>query len=396
MIVKPFGGLEANTSEVERISCPPYDVVSLEEAKAFAKDPHSFMRVVRSDAIVRNGEDVYEIASKELKRFVDDGLLLKNKKPAFYIYSQMMGNHSQTGIIACVSSKEYPEKIKRHELTRKEKEDERLNHILATHAHTGQVFLMYRSQLAIKKLMNTDMAKLLYNVKTKAPETIHKIYKIEDERLMDEIVSAFSELNAFYIADGHHRAAASVRAAKKIGGEGEWNYFMATIFPHDELQIMGNHRIVKTLGKIGVEKFLINVKSAGFDVKCTYNEVPEISLHVMGMYLDGKWYKIKAKDVDNSDLIERLDVQILQRRILEPVFDIKDPRTNPDLTFIGGTYGAMDLKKAVDSGEGKVAFLMYPTQVEDVINVADANLIMPPKSTWFEPKLRSGFVVHDF
>ncbi len=395
MFVKPFGGLEAKSTEVDRMNCPPYDVVSLEEAKQFSVDPHSFMRVVRPDAISKEGENIYEVAAKEFNRFINEKLFVKNEKPSFYIYSQKMPSHTQTGLIACVPASAYPQHIKRHELTRKEKEDERMKHILATHAHTEHVFLMYRAIKEIKKLMRVDLGNHLYNFKTKNPDTIHDVYRIEDNTMIEDIAQSFQEVDSFYIADGHHRASASVKVAQQIGGDGEWNYFMATIFPHDELQILGYHRIVKDLNGNGSE-FLKKIKDAGFDVKKTYEMPPKLSKHIMGMYMEGEWYMLKAVDVDDSDPISALDVSILQERILDNILDIKDPRTDPKLGFIGGVNGFADLKKAVDSNECKVAFYMHPTDVESVMEVADKNMIMPPKSTWFEPKLRSGFLVHTF
>jgi uncharacterized protein (DUF1015 family) len=395
MLVKPFGGLEAKSTEVERMNCPPYDVVDLEEAKKFSADTHSFMRIVRPDSIAKAGEDIYEIAAKELNRFIDEKLFIKNEKPSFYIYSQKMLSHVQTGLVACVPASSYPEHIKRHELTRKEKEDERMKHILATHAHTEHVFLMYKSQKEIKKLMRIDLGKHLYNFKTENPDTIHNLYRVEDSALIQDITHAFQNVDAFYIADGHHRASASVRVAAEMGGSGEWNYFMATIFPHDELQILGYHRIVKSID--GSESdFLRKIKDAGFDVKKTYNKPPELSKHTIGMYMEGEWYSLRAMDVDESDLINALDVSILQERILDNILGIKDPRTDSKLDFVGGVNGFEDLKKAVDAKEYKVAFYMHPTEVGSVIEFADKNMIMPPKSTWFEPKLRSGFLVHTF
>ncbi len=395
MLVKPFGGLEAKSTEVERMNCPPYDVVSLEEAKRFSLDPNSFMRVIRPDAIAKEGEDIYEVAAREFNRFIDEKLFVKNEKPSFYIYSQKMSSHTQTGLIACVPTVAYPQHIKRHELTRKEKEEERMKHILATHAHTEHVFLMYRAMKEIKKLMRVDLGNHLYNFKTKNPDTIHDVYRIEDSAMIEDIAQSFEEVDSFYIADGHHRASASVRVAQQIGGDGEWNYFMATIFPHDELQILGYHRIVKDLNGNGSE-LLKKIKDAGFEVKKTHEIPPKLSKHIIGMYMEGEWYTLKAVDVDDSDPIRSLDVSILQERILDNILGIKDPRTDPKLGFIGGVNGFADLKKAVDSKEYKVAFYMHPTDVESVMNVADKDMIMPPKSTWFEPKLRSGFLVHTF
>ncbi|HEU23752.1 MAG: DUF1015 domain-containing protein [Mesoaciditoga sp.] len=390
MIVRPFGGLEAKSTEINRINCPPYDVVDFKEAKDFAKDPHSFMRIVRPDAIAKEGENIYDLAAKELKRFVDEGLLIRNERPSLYIYVQKTASHTQTGVMACVQASDYPEKIKRHELTRKEKEEERMKHILTTRAHTEQVFLMYRSKKEIKKLMRSDLATHLYKFTTENPATIHDLYRIEDSVLVDDIIEAFKSVEAFYIADGHHRAAASVRAASEIGGSGEWNYFMATIFPHDELEILGYHRIIKK--SIDTSKLIKSLKEANFEVT-KRSTIPSVAPHVIGMY-NGEWYELKAKVVD-EDPVRSLDVSILQERVLDPLFGIKDPRTDPDIEFVG-MAGPKELQKIVDDERGKIAFYMYPTSVESVINVADSGMIMPPKSTWFEPKLRSGLVVHTF
>ena len=391
MMVRPFGGLEAKNSLIDRINCPPYDVVDLEEAKSFARDPYSFMRVIRPDAIATENEDIYDLAHKELKRFVDEGLLLKKTENVLYIYAQKTRSHLQTGLIGCVETFDYPQKIKRHELTRKEKEEERMRHILATHAHTEQVFLMYRSQKEIKKLIRKDLSTHLFSFKTDDPETFHDLYRVEDHELIEDIIEAFKTVESFYIADGHHRAAASVRAAEQIGGQGEWNYFMATIFPHDELEILGYHRIVKK--SKDASKLLSSLKAAGFEVTKRHNP-PSLAAHTIGMY-NGEWYELKIKDIDESDPIKSLDVSLLQERVLEPIFEIKDPRTDPDIEFMG-RVGPRELESIVNSGKAKIAFYMYPTSVESVMRVADDGLIMPPKSTWFEPKLRSGLVVHTF
>lgn len=396
MFVKPFGGLEAKGTEIDRINCPPYDVVTLEEARKFSADPHSFMRVIRPDSIAKNGEDIYGIASKELKRFVDEGLFVKNEKPSLYIYSQKMGTHMQTGLVACVPANEYPEHIKRNELTRKAKEEERMHHILSTRAHTEHVFLMYSAVKEIKRLMRIDLANHLYHFKTVLPDTIQDVYRIDDEHLIADITDAFKNVDAFYIADGHHRVAASVRVSQEIEGSGEWNYFMATIFPHDELKILGYHRIIKSINGISLSVFLKKVHDAGFEVKNNYGTIPQLSKHVIGMYVEGEWYELKVMNVDNSNPVNSLDVSILQERILDDILEIKDPRTDPNIDFIGGIIGANDLKAAIDSKEGKIAFYVHPIDVESVIEISDRKMIMPPKSTWFEPKLRSGFLVHPF
>ena len=396
MIVKPFKALRPVKEYAERVQCPPYDVVSLNEAKKAVKDPYSFMSVIRPDAVAKEGESIYEVASMELKRLVEKKVLTRHEKPAFYMYSQMMNDHSQNGLVACVDTSEYPERIKRHELTRADKEEERTKHMLSTRANTGQVFLTYKSVDGIKKLLDPTKANLLYEVKSENPEVIHRVYSVDDPMLIDEITKAFSAIPAFYIADGHHRASASARVSKEIGGNGEWNYFMATIFPHDELNLMGYHRIVKDLNDMSAQDFLARVKIAGFDVSAVSNVVEPAATHHFGMYLNGRWYELRALDVEESDPIKRLDVSILQERILSAIFAITDPRTDPKIGFVGGIHGVNSLQSFVNSGKYAVAFALYPTQIEDVMNVADANLFMPPKSTWFEPKLRSGLLVHTF
>ncbi len=396
MIVKPFKALRPAKEYVKRVQCPPYDVVSLDEAKKIAKGPYSFMRVVRPDAVARAGENMYEVADRELKRLVKEKVLVRNEKPAFYIYSQTMNGLTQTGLVACVAASEYPERIKRHELTRTDKEDERTKHILSTRTNTGQVFLTYRSVDEIKKLLDSTNGTPLYEVESKNPEVTHRVYSVEDPVLIEKITKAFSTIPTFYIADGHHRASASVRVSNEIGGKGEWNYFMATIFPHDELNLMGYHRVVKDLGGMSAQDFVARVKSSGFNVSAVSDIVEPAAAHHFGMYLEGRWYELRALDVEDSDPIKRLDVSILQERILNAILAISNPRTDPRIDFVGGVHGLISLQTLVNSGKYAVAFALYPTQIEDVMDVADASLFMPPKSTWFEPKLRSGLLMHTF
>ena len=397
MIVRPFKALRPDPKYVERVQCPPYDVVTKEEAKKYTEDPYSFMSVIRPDAIAKEDENIYEVAARELKKLVREKVLIRDEKPLFYLYSQTMGQHTQTGLVACVAAKEYPKKIKRHELTRTDKERERIKHILATRANTGQVFLTFRSDDNLKKAINVENGRLLYEVKSKKPDVIHRIYSIEDESDIKRIEEVFDDVPAFYIADGHHRASASVQVSKEFNGEGEWNYFMATIFPHDELQLMGYHRVVKDLNGMSKEEFLERLKKANFDV-CEVNSsvVEPKAVHHFGMYLDGKWYELKAIDVNEKDPIKKLDVSILQERVLSPLLGIENPRTDSRIDFVGGIRGIPYLKSLVDNENYAVAFALYPTRIEDVMEVADADLFMPPKSTWFEPKLQSGLLIHTF
>ncbi len=396
VIVRPFEALRPDKKYVERVQCPPYDVVNKVEAKEYAKDPYSFMRVVRPDVIAKDDENIYEVAARELSKLVSKKVLIRDSHPTFYLYSQTMGNHVQTGLVACVAAEEYPHKIKRHELTRTEKERERIEHILATRANTGQVFLTYKSDENLKELMNVENGELIYEVKSENPTVIHRIYSISNEKLREEISLAFEKVPAFYIADGHHRASASVQVSKKFEGEGEWKYFMATIFPHDELKLFGYHRVIKDLNGLSKNELIEKLKKAGFEVKDSEKGGDPSDVHTFGMYLEGKWYELKAMKIDEDDPIKRLDVSILQERVLAPILGINDPRTDSRIDFVGGIRGTFYLRKLVDEGEYRLAFSLYPTKIEDVMAVADAGLFMPPKSTWFEPKLRSGLLIHTF
>ncbi|WP_036225439.1 DUF1015 domain-containing protein [Mesoaciditoga lauensis] len=396
MIVRAFRALRPDPKYVEKVQCPPYDVVTKEEAEEYAREPYSFMRVIRPEVVAKEGESIYEVAARELKRLISENVLVREEKPKFYLYSQTMGKHTQTGLVACVAAEEYPEKIKRHELTRTDKERERMNHILATRANTGQVFLTYRNNDELDDLLNVNNGKLLYEVKSKNPDVIHRIYSIEDEKIAQSIVEAFQKVPAFYIADGHHRASASARVSKELGGEGEWNYFMATIFPHNELQLMGYHRVIKDLNGLTEKEFLEKLQKANFDVAEVDGVVEPKTPHHFGMYLLGRWYELRATKVNEKDPIERLDVSILQQRVLDPILGIKNPRTDSRIDFVGGIRGIPYLESLVDSKDYVLAFALYPTRIEDVMEVADSNLFMPPKSTWFEPKLQSGLLIHTF
>ncbi len=396
MIVRPFKALRPAPEYVKRVQCPPYDVVTEEEAKKYVEDPYSFMNVIRPDVVVKEKEDIYEVAAREFKRLIREKALIRDEKPKFYLYFQTMGKHTQTGLVACVAAEEYPQKIKRHELTRTDKEKERMKHILATRANTGQVFLTYKSVSEIKELLNVKNGKLLYEVKSKNPDVIHRIYSIENEDISKRIVEAFKNVPAFYIADGHHRASASVQVAKELGGNGEWNYFMATIFPHDELQLMGYHRVIRDLNGLSTKEFLDGLRKADFDVVEMPSVIEPKAPHHFGMYLNGKWYELRATNVSEEDPIKRLDVSILQERVLAPLLGIENPRTDSRIDFVGGIRGIPYLQTLVNNEDYVLAFALYPTRIEDVMAVADANLFMPPKSTWFEPKLRSGLLIHTF
>ncbi len=403
MVVKPFKGFRPRKDVVERFIVKPYDIVSREEArKEIQKNPISFYKVTKPEAeftedIDPSSDDVMRKARKNLEKFMSDGILVQDDRESFYVYRQIMGKHIQTGLVALFSVDEYLEgKIKKHELTRKKKEEERTKHVYYTKAHTGPVFLMYRSDSEV----NESFQRV---VETKEPENVliddagivHEFYVIDDKRQVESIKKAFEKVQAFYIADGHHRAAAAVRASDMLKGEvddDERNYFLGIVFPHDELRIMDYNRIVKHSIE---KKELLRRLEKDFEIERVYERPyrPK-KKHEIGLYVgSGEWYIMKPLNVP-EDTLSSLDVEILQKKVLSPIFGIEDPRTDERIDFVGGIKGLCILEKLVDEEGWDFAFSMYPTSVEDLMKIADEGKIMPPKSTWFEPKLKSGFVVH--
>jgi len=412
VIVRPFKALRPRKDLVDRVACPPYDVVTEEEVRSIVSgNPYSFLNIVRAEATFEKGvnpydEKVYRKARKNLERFVEEGILLREDSPAFYIYRQTMGEHQQTGIVACVSVDEYlANKIKKHELTRQDKEDDRTRHIVNLKANTGPVFLTYRACEELDRFVQEIL------VKDPAPEydfedengVNHTVWVIKKSDLTEAIADFFREIDCFYIADGHHRAAAAVRAREHFRnlnphhrGDEEYNFFMAVIFPHDQLQILPYNRVVKDFGGMNEEKFIERVNEKFELEKAEKEPFEPQERHLFGMYM-GRWYALRAKPgtYDPDDPVDSLDVQILQKNLLAPILKIEDPRRDSRIDFIGGIKGVEYLQKLVDEGKYALAFSMYPTSVEELMKVADAGMIMPPKSTWFEPKLRSGLFVHE-
>ncbi|QTA37716.1 DUF1015 domain-containing protein [Thermosipho ferrireducens] len=410
MVVRPFKGLRPREDMVEKVAAKPYDVVTTEEARKEAeKNPYTFYRVTRpeinfdsevdtqSDEVILKGKEILEMFQKE-------GVMILEDKPAFYIYRETMGDYSQIGIYATFSTKEYQEgKIKKHELTRKDKEDERAKHVQLLKAHAGPVFLMYRAKPEVDELIIKHTEKTPVYDYTDDSGVHHTLWVVKDENEVKEIEEAFKNINAFYIADGHHRAAAAARAAEAFAkenpghtGKEEYNYFLAVLFPHNQLNILDYNRVVKDLNGLGEEEFIEKLKE-----KFLIEDAPESpykpqTKHEFGMYLSGKWYKLTAKKgtYDENDVVSSLDVSILQENLLKPILGIENPRTDKRISFVGGIKGVKELQRLVDNGEFKVAFSMYPTSIEELLAVADEGKIMPPKSTWFEPKLKSGLVVH--
>ncbi len=409
-IIKAFKGVRPKKELVEKIASPPYDVLSSKEARELAKDnPYSFLHVIKPEIDLEEGinlydERVYKKAAENFNNFMEKGYLIQDNEPYFYIYKQIMGNHSQIGFVGVASVEDYEKGIiKKHELTREEKEIDRTRHILSLNAQAGPVFLVYR------KNESESLNSILESVEKESPEydftssdgVRHIFWVIKDKALINSIESAFEKIPYLYIADGHHRSAAALRVRnikmkenKNHTGKEPYNFFLTVIFPHDQMNIMAYNRVIKDLNGFTVEEILKRMEKV-FEINETDRQAP-VQKHNIVMYVEGKWYclSVKKEAFNPEDPIESLDVQILQKNVISPIFGINDIRKDKRIDFVGGIRGTEYLKKLVDSGEFKVAFSMYPTSIEELLKVADAKKIMPPKSTWFEPKLKSGVVVH--
>ncbi|MEZ7892989.1 MAG: DUF1015 family protein [Candidatus Wallbacteria bacterium] len=409
-IFKPFKGYHPDSKNAAEVICLPYDVINSQEARELAKGkPNSFLHVDKSEIDLDPGinlydQKVYDKASENLKKLMTGKVLIQDSKPCFYIYKQIMDGRTQIGLVGCASAEEYWKNIiKKHELTRKDKEDDRTKHVDVCNANTGMVFLTYRAQKSINDMLDGVMKNTpIFDVTTE-DNVKHILYKIEDEKIIAKLQEEFKNIDYLYIADGHHRTASGGRIAQvrkernsKHTGNEEYNFFMAAAFPHDQLYIMDYNRLVKDLNGHSFDQFMAEI-SKKFEVK-KHGKTPfkPSKMHTFGMYIGGDWYELHAKShvFDPKDPIDCLDVTILQKNVLDPLLAIKDPRTDKRIDFVGGIRGLGELQKLVDSDKFKVAFAMFPTTIEQLMDIADADKIMPPKSTWFEPKLRSGVLVH--
>jgi uncharacterized protein (DUF1015 family) len=410
-VVRPFKAVRPNKDVVDKVICLPYDVMNRKEAKEMAQgNPFSYLHVVRSEMDVPEDMDqydplVYQTARKNLDAFQADGTLVQDPTPRYYIYRQIMWGRVQTGIVACTSIDDYMNDIiKKHEFTRPVKEVDRINNFDVCDANTEPVFLSYKKNDEINEIVN-DWIKFhmpVYNVTTD-DEITHIFWDISDDAKNARIQEIFAGIDYLYIADGHHRSASSVKVGLKrreeypdYDGTEEFNFFMAVIFPDEDLFIMDYNRVVKDLNGHDQEAFLAAV-SEKFDVVVSEQEGPykPMDARNFGMFLGGKWYSLTAKTgiYDDNDPVDRLDVSILQKNLLDPILGIKDPRTDNRIDFIGGIRGLGELERRCGL-DMAVAFSMYPTTMADLIAIADAGEVMPPKSTWFEPKLRSGMFIH--
>ncbi len=403
MLIKPFAALRPAPEKAAAVAAVPYDVVDTAEARALAAgNPDSFLHVSRPeidlpDSVDIHSDAVYAQGARALRAFQTRGTLLREADERLYVYRQVMGAHSQTGVVACCHIEDYAaDIIRKHEKTRKDKEDDRTRHCLELNANTGPVFLTYRDQAAVDALVAQVQAGTpLYDF-TAADGIRHTVWRVEGDAA--PWVETFRQVPLAYVADGHHRAAAAFRAGKHRRennpahtGKEEYNWFLAVLFPASQLRILAYNRCVADLNGLSSAKFLARVRAI-FKTEPATGAEPAGPREIR-MYLGGAWHQLRW-DEFAADPVGRLDVSVLQDRLLAPVLGIDDPRTNTRISFVGGIRGAGELVRRVDSGRDAVAFSMYPTTVSQMMDIADAGQIMPPKSTWFEPKLRSGLLVH--
>ncbi len=408
-VIRPFECVRPEKSIAGRVAALPYDVYDSKEAReVVAKEPLSFLKIDRAETqfdeqVDMYSQEVYQKAHDMLMEAIDDGTFITDSDRAYYVYELTMDGRTQTGIAACASIDDYLNNvIKKHENTRADKEQDRINHVDACGAQTGPIFLAYRAN----EVINGEVAKAkekepLYSF-TSDDGIRHQVWKISDEASVGNIEDAFAGISQIYIADGHHRAASAVKVGLKrresnpgYTGDEEFNYFLSVLFPDEELMIMPYNRVVKDLNGMSEEEFVARIKEK-FIVNESSTQVSPAKKGEFGMYLGKKWYTLTAREeILSNDPVDGLDVAVLQNNVLEPLLGIHDPKTDKRIDFVGGIRGLGELERRCDE-DCVLAFSMYATSISELFAVADAGLLMPPKSTWFEPKLRSGLFIHRF
>lgn len=407
--IKPFRCVRPEVSVADRVAALPYDVYNRKEAKAeVEREPLSFLKIDRAetsfdDSVDTYAPEVYAKAKELLQKDIQDGIYERDEQEAYYIYELVMDGRSQTGLVACASVDDYVNcVIKKHENTRADKEVDRITHVDTCSAQTGPIFLAYRSNQIINDIVEKAKKESpLYDF-TAVDGISHRVWKVAAKKDIEAIQKAFSEIDRIYIADGHHRAASAVKVGLKRReenpantGSEEYNFFLSVLFPDDQLMIMDYNRTVKDLNGLSTDEFIGRVKE-NFEVQKSDTPVKPSVKGQFGMYLEKQWYCLTAKKslFEGKDAVGSLDVSVLQDYLLGPVLGIGDPRTDARIDFVGGIRGLSELEKRAD-GDMKISFSMYPTSIMELFDVADQNLLMPPKSTWFEPKLRSGLFIHE-
>lgn len=411
-VLKAFKGLRPPVEIARQLASRPYDVLNSEEARVEAKgNPHSLLRVTKAEidlpeGIDVHGKEVYDKVVENFELFKTNKWLVQDTEPKLYIYAQTMDGRTQYGIVGCTSIEDYfNNNIKKHELTRKDKEEDRMIHVRITDANVEPVFFSYPANTKIDSIVSTVVTSSLPVYDFIADDGFgHHFWTIDDKNTIDEIIRIFeTEIPSLYVADGHHRTAAAALVGEEKrknnpnhNGTEEYNFFMSVLFPDNQLKIIDYNRVVKDLNGLTAEEFFARLESV-FIIENKGGDICKPStLHNFSMYFEGSWYSLTAKQgtYSDTDPIGVLDVTILSSLVLDTILDIKDLRTSTRVDFVGGIRGLGELKRRVDSGEMKVAFALYPVSMQQLINIADTGNIMPPKTTWFEPKLRSGLVVH--
>jgi len=403
-LLQPFTGLRPTPEKAADVAAAPYDVMSFAEARTMAEGrPWSFLHVSRPELDLPDGTDpysdaVYQKGAENLAAMAEAGVLIRDASPCYYVYRIIMGDHSQTGIVAATPVEAYNRNIvRKHEFTRPDKEDDRVRQIDSVDAQTGPVLVVHQTQDSVQKVLAEMTAgDPTYDV-TQPDGVRHIVWAITDPDAVSTVAQAYAPVNVLYIADGHHRSAAASRVAElreaRDGTGSAHERFLIVAFPAEELNILDYNRVVKDLNGLSPEDFLAKVSDM-FEISESGDQARPEQPHRFGMYLGGTWYVLDAKSppADDAEPLDRLDVKLLSDRLLEPVLGIADPRTDKRIDFVGGIRGLGALEERVDSGDWAVAFALFPTSIEDLMAVADANEVMPPKSTWFEPKLADGLV----
>jgi uncharacterized protein (DUF1015 family) len=408
-LIRPFAGLRPAPGRAAEVIAPPYDVLNTEEARERARGkPWSFLHISKPEIDLPAGADpygaaVYAKGRENFEKMSREGVLRRDPEPYYYVYRLVMGAHRQTGIVAAASVPDYEaNRIRKHEFTRPDKEDDRVRQIEALNAQTGPVFLTYRHAPAVDAVIES-VVRDEPDVDVTADDGVrHTLWVMRDRGRIGAITAAFDAMPCLYIADGHHRSAAAARvaAARRAANPGHtggepYNYFLSVIFPDDQMQILDYNRVVRDLNGLTPEDFQRKIETA-FDMKSESAAVRPARAGEFGMYLKGRWYRLNVKPerVPADDPVKRLDVSLLQDNLIAPVLGIDDPRRDKRIDFVGGIRGLQELERRVDSGEMACAFALFPTSIVDLMAVADAGRVMPPKSTWFEPKLADGLVSH--
>lgn len=406
--IRPFCAVRPNETFASKIAALPYDVYTRKEAKKeVEKNPLSFLKIDRPETMFPDEMDmyapkVYQKARKVLEEMIEKGEFIQDETPCYYLYELTRNGHRQTGIVACASIDDYFNgTIKKHENTREEKEQDRIRHVDTLDTQTGPIFLAYRLDAVLKEIIEETKRKTPVDDFISEDKITHRVWVIDESEMMERIQQCFVKINKIYIADGHHRAASAIKVGCKrrkehpgYTGEEEFNYFLCTLFAEEELEILDYNRVVKDLNGLSEIEFLEKIKESFEVEEAEESPYAPKQKKEFGMYLGKKWYKIQIKKEQVSDdVVESLDVSILQNKLLKPILGIKEPGKDNRIIFVGGIRGLKELEHCVENGF-QVAFSMYPTSMQELFSVADAGRLMPPKSTWFEPKLRSGLFLH--